>query len=442
MTTMPPIKSQPPGCCFIEIEAPKPKEDILPERIECYVLENISPKSCGPLTRDLNFVLPLRRPTSTSSSSSEPKNGVPPASPFVEDGCSDADASFPKVDHLKRIRRRPATAEEISFREQTKPVVQAEAEEQQPSNPKRSDDTNVVAVQDGNVTSSSTKHSNGGDEHHPQKRPKPNNNVEGNKSINNIPAAPKQSKKMKKRKQKNKQQNSTPWSLDILVGSVEEVNHSINNSKQQQPQESLLSILHKHNISPQSPNFIRRSLPGRPAHTKTELDEWNKTLWPTLFFEEKTDKFKEEKLALTSEEVATMIQGMKEAVKDAHVGQQQWMQWKKSKNASNDDKEMPQLFGVVVMNPDTGSIVSRSFEERQQQGIPESSTGTPSVDEQNASGERVNAQTPWSSFPDETNLLCTPVLLAIQGVSRKERLIAMGAGMGSDEFQSGQVNSC
>ena len=40
--------------------------------------------------------------------------------------------------------------------------------------------------------------------------------------------------------------------------------------------------------------------------------------------------------------------------------------------------------------------------------------------------------------PEKANPLCTSVILAIQGVSRKERSAASGKGMGSDDFKNGQ----
>ena len=48
----------------------------------------------------------------------------------------------------------------------------------------------------------------------------------------------------------------------------------------------------------------------------------------------------------------------------------------------------------------------------------------------------------WSFFPGEEDPLCTPVLLAIQGISRRERHVALGCGgMKSEEFRAGQVSS-
>ena len=72
------------------------------------------------------------------------------------------------------------------------------------------------------------------------------------------------------------------------------------------------------------------------------------------------------------------------------------------------------------MNPQTDSIVSRSSEERTLQAQQDKDH--------------------WSIFPDDINPLCTPTILAIQGISRIERQNALGHGMESKEFQRGQVS--
>ena len=84
------------------------------------------------------------------------------------------------------------------------------------------------------------------------------------------------------------------------------------------------------------------------------------------------------------------------------------------------------LCGAVVMNPVDGAIISRAADERRLQGI--------SHDETN------NEDALMSIFPDEVSPLCTSILLAIQGVSRRERHAALGCGMESEEFQKGRVS--
>eukprot|EP00585_Thalassiosira_rotula_P001613 CAMPEP_0196152576 /NCGR_PEP_ID=MMETSP0910-20130528/35706_1 /TAXON_ID=49265 /ORGANISM="Thalassiosira rotula, Strain GSO102" /LENGTH=365 /DNA_ID=CAMNT_0041416195 /DNA_START=81 /DNA_END=1178 /DNA_ORIENTATION=+ len=229
---------------------------------------------------------------------------------------------------------------------------------------------------------------------------------------------------------------------------------------------SLNSILEKYNLSSLSSNFARQSLPGRPARNKLELDAWNKSAWPTLFFEEKTAQHKEEQMALTQEEVEMMKLGMEGALKDAIVGQEQWKEWNGGGDGDNsgatagneegdtsvDGGILPPITGVVVMNPLDGSIISRASEERQMQGTMMSKKhGTNDcnsarlLDAQNnmtitqSTTTKVQSYSSWSSFPDEeANPLCTPTLLAIQGVSRRERKIALGCGIESEEFRGGQ----
>jgi hypothetical protein len=82
--------------CFIEIQ--QPKEIInAPDRIDCYVLVNIDPEYCGSLARELNAILPLR--------SKSPDGNT--------DELLGQQQRYPTTEHLKRIRRRPASVNEI-----------------------------------------------------------------------------------------------------------------------------------------------------------------------------------------------------------------------------------------------------------------------------------------------------------------------------------------
>jgi hypothetical protein len=54
----PPASSR--HCCFVEIVHPDPPLPTHPDRIDCFVVSDVDPKSCGMLARDLITVLPLR----------------------------------------------------------------------------------------------------------------------------------------------------------------------------------------------------------------------------------------------------------------------------------------------------------------------------------------------------------------------------------------------
>lgn len=383
---------------FIEIEN-EPTNDTapLPDWIECYVLVNIDPKCCGPLARELNALLPLRHidPSTTSSDS-------------LVVGTSDDTVSKPNTEHLKRIRRRPATDDEIKARELAE-----------------SNDTDTIrrSSNEGDVVTTS-------------------NDADTTNSTGELPKE--RAKKNKQRKTKSNS-NSKPWSLDMLVGSVEAVDewllqnpHSPGDRDGSNSSKTvgLVSVLAKYNLSIQSASFVRKFLPGRPAETKEELDEWNQSVWHTLFFEKKTSLFKEEEMALTEEETQLMIRGLNEAVKDAMHCRDQWTTWsQKSTNAcdGNSLDESPFVTGVVVMNPLTGSIVARAADERSLQGMK-------NTNNRDGRDEDTPADEVWDSFPDEVNPLCTSTILAIQGVSRSERHTASGYGMESKEFKTGQVS--
>lgn len=354
---------------FIEIESPDEAEEVLPEWIDCYIIENIDPTICGPLSKDLSSILPLRCHATTSGKSS------------AETHTSSA-TQFPKTDHLKRTRRRAATESEINLRAN---LNGARIHQRQQSS--SSSLTNEDVKSEDAITDTQPKGCN-----------------------------------TKKRKQKEKcNKNTIPWSLDVLVGSVQQVNDSLNNATTtlNVTSPSLLSILAKYGLSDQSPNFIHQALPGRPAKNKKERDEWNKSAWPTLFFEKKTTQFKQEEKALALDEIELMKTGMQEALADAMMGNEQWREWREQIEATSDTKFTSSISGAVVVNPQTGSIVSRASQERKLQGTDSDAKK-------------------WLSFPDYINPLSTAPVLAIQGVSRIERQVAVSNGMESDEFRGGQ----
>jgi hypothetical protein len=250
-------------------------------------------------------------------------------------------------------------------------------------------------------------------------------------------APKKRPKKHGKCNESKSKQNPRTWSLDMLVGSLEAVGDMINHNAVSSEKGAvtysttftLQSILAKYNMT--ADHLVLKSLPGRPAETKKELQQWNTDLWPTLFFEKKTDQFKEAELLLSNEDISLMMKGMQAAVQDAIAGQQQWKDYEsslicKDENRKLDSLSSSDISGVIVLDPQTGSIVSAAADERQLQAE--------TVATQEADSVCLN------SFPDNINPLCTSTILAIQGVSRIERGNAVGHGMESKEFQRGQVS--
>ena len=356
---------------FLEILQPKDVPS-LPERIDCYILINIDPKCCGALARDLNYMLPLRRGADQSSENQ-----------FSSDSLV-KQQQIPITEHLKRIRRRPAMANEIEALVNQTAIADMQT-----------DQTDLGCYpRDEKSTESPSKEA-------PKKRAK-----RGSTSSNDSEGAVR------------------TWSLDMLVGSVAAVDNLQSQNaqqgasvadKQNTKTNSLESILTKHNFT--VTDLVRIPLPGRPAKTKEELHQWNNDLWPTIFFEKQTDQFKEDELKLSDEERMMMVHGMSAAVKDALMARVQWSLCFTSPKSAEEKSFGYGVAGVVVMDPESGLIVSRASSERQLQA------------------GNVGAQ---SNFPDRNNPMCTSTILAIQGVSRKERGNAIGHGMESNEFQRGQ----
>jgi tRNA-specific adenosine deaminase 3 len=136
-------------------------------------------------------------------------------------------------------------------------------------------------------------------------------------------------------------------------------------------------LVETYNLEPQ-----RTLVPGRPAESKQELEGFNQ-IWPTIYFHKNTQEHRAQELMLSEDELNAMVRGMEHAVEDG---------------------------AAVIVNPAAdGVVVSKSQDELVHQG----------------EASRVNP-------------LCSPVLLAIQGVSRAERMAALCHGMDSDTFRTGQ----
>lgn len=142
----------------------------------------------------------------------------------------------------------------------------------------------------------------------------------------------------------------------------------------------------------QSPSLIQKygpveevTIPGRPPKSNEEWKEMNQ-IWPTSFLPLNTEEHKEEILALQPDEIQQMSDIMKREV------------W-------NAEKKV-----VVVVNPSNGSVVSSSDQE-----------------------EALQASVDTAIY---NNPLATPIIFALQGVSRLERHAS--TTLSNEEFTKGQ----
>jgi hypothetical protein len=176
-----------------------------------------------------------------------------------------------------------------------------------------------------------------------------------------------------------------------------------------------LVIEHEHRWSflekKYSLHLEKRWLPGRPAESEEEREEFNKE-WPTIYFHKKSLQHQQQELELTDAEIAAMREGMQHAIDDA-------IRARESCRPSSSVSSIRRVSGAVIACPTSGCVVARANDERRMQQQ-SNTAGMPNVRNNN------------------NNPLCTSTLLAIQGVSRKERASAVGHGMNSDAFQKGQ----
>mmetsp|Transcript_13348 Transcript_13348/g.19089 ORF Transcript_13348/g.19089 Transcript_13348/m.19089 type:complete len:532 (-) Transcript_13348:381-1976(-) len=263
-------------------------------------------------------------------------------------------------------------------------------------------------------------------------------------------------KRSRKRSHNGISKIKMPKRIEILIGSVAHIDFILSHNTITSsttvtetphkdnivaPKENLMRIISTYNLK-----MTKQYVPGRYAKSRDELNYWKKNMittnsfhphcnhelviqpsgmkckrWPTVFRDEHTESYKSEQLKLTDEEIKCMKVGMEHAIMDA----KRWSEVIICKNT-----ESPS--GVVIMDPKSQVIVSRSFDESL---IQEKSFEAPTEINQVNNLTRHHYKQPYLT---NINPLSTTVILAIQGVSRRERNVAMGAGIDSDSFKNGQ----
>lgn len=295
--------------------------DLLPDQVEAYIFNNVPPKQCGKLLKDLGYILPLIKSDNKEMTA-------------VDEFTGEKRYKWALLGHLRRVRR-------------------------------------VKKCVDNGVVTSPPK-----------------------------------------KKQKGKGDSSIE--LQVLVGSVEHVDALFTEpSVDPDTRDKLQNVMNTNELK-----LEKRMLPGRPAKSQEELQEWNNRYdghgwWPTLFFEKQSNEFKEKEMEISIHEEYSIFKTYLQA-------------------AIQDAKQYHSLFkqnvyrgcGAVVVDPESNRIVSISFDE----------FIAKVQEEVNRTGKSIE----YVQNLILGNPLNTPVMLAIQGVSRIERNAASGLGMDSDLFQNGQ----
>ena len=197
--------------------------------------------------------------------------------------------------------------------------------------------------------------------------------------------------------------------LEVLIGSVVQVDDILQKEVNNESRNRLEKLFNTYSLQP-----IKRFLPGRCAKNQKELHSWNNKddgngWWPSLFFEEQTDEFKQRMLHIDTSQEQMMLKGMYACLDDA------------KKYRDDNDERLDQFDGAVVMCPTSGTIVSTSYTEFK-------TKISHDAEEEIEKQKSLLLENPLNSS----------VLLAIQGVSRIERDAAMGNGILSSTFKHGQ----
>ena len=469
----------------------------LPDTVETYV-SSVDPKLCGKLLKELGYVLPLpKRPqppqqqsitfdvnTVSGGDTQDGKGNI--GTEKEEEDDESSDFVWPSLGHLRRVRRIIIKPTDINCDD-----IPVSTEVATENGDKRKECHDCDAAETDQTRS---------------KKEEEEKEKEGGEP----------SKKRKKRKQKR--QLSHPGSskpavqLEVLLGSIAHVdsilglnflehgtaiqigNGSMDTSTENQSHSSqvapalgkmttkqnLQRILAQYNL-----HLQKRILPGRPARSQKELDEWNGTFpknsadkhcksedqsildtyqpernhndksggwWPTIYYPKQTQEYKRQSMALTGEEVRDMEWGMKEAFLDAKSSycdkmeylrkSSRWMEQQRNEGGKQTTVPIQEelVAGAVVICPVTKTVVSMSCQERRMQ-LSNWMRRKEDDSENDSTNHKENNDRGGEGFAflDNMNPLCTPILLAIQGVSRKERKAATGYGMDSELFQTGQV---
>lgn len=213
-----------------------------------------------------------------------------------------------------------------------------------------------------------------------------------------------QDEQQHRKKQKIKNVDENIYELEVVLGEVSRV--------EALPTSELNCLVSKYNLV-----FERRTLPGRtPVQSETKATKQNPEEWPLI---RQHRKNKIVNAPLLEEEVELMIFGMKESIRDAYVYKNQLHDNNFCDGINNNAQHnrSTKISGAVVMCSKTKRIISCASDERTKQ---------------------------WQLLQNDYHLmldnpLATPIILAIQGVSRIERQNACAEGsITGDTFRNGQ----
>ena len=210
-------------------------------------------------------------------------------------------------------------------------------------------------------------------------------------------------KKTNKRKKNNVSGNVE---LQILIGSVSHIDFILegNNEHNLLVRAKLYELISSNKL-----NLQKIKLPGRPAQSQSELDDWKLNWWPSLYFEKQSVEYKKKDNALSIEdEWGFMKSSLIDAINDG------------KKYVEEGDLDVWEGCGAVAVDPNSQKVVSRSYDEWR--------TKIEKSDGNNEFLKNILLENP----------LNTPVMFCIQGVSRVEREAAMGKTMDSEAFKKGQ----
>jgi tRNA(Arg) A34 adenosine deaminase TadA len=195
-------------------------------------------------------------------------------------------------------------------------------------------------------------------------------------------------KKSTSNKETNESSNKRPkLLLQILLGSRKYLEEHCNDGTDSCSTHNASSGSKIHRLIEKYGPLNSVMLPGRPPRSNDEWKDWNNTIWPIQFFPLKTEEYQRRRAFPSPEELSSMTRRIEESITKSIV---------------------------MAVDPTNDTIVSICRMEREQQ------------QQQQQTLHELSSSSQYQRLTLDNNPLATPILLAIQGVSRKERQALFG----------------
>jgi len=392
---------------------------VVPKYVDAYAIEmgQELARLCGPLLKRLSRELPLKSGGGGDGNDSRDDGGAATTGSDRADGNA-TDAAWIDLSHLKRVKRTRIEAAATATTTRSGTTTGAAADGDDGGGKVSSKTTSTAAAatlgggdhEDDASASATTTGNNGGRKR--QRREDDSADAAAASSSSGTKASTANATAAAANSANSN--SSCNMRLEVLLGEVGAVRRKycqtpLPAATAESASDRLVEALRL----PAGANVRVVKVPRRPPESQREWREFH-SAWPTSYFPQRTLEYRMHELRLSEREIRQMRLGVRAALADAADAAEAATETEAvSQQHPEPSSSAAGVEGTVILAPDTGQVVSRSNEER----VLQQQLQHPS---------------------DAWNPLETSVILAIQGVSRREREVALRQGMQSAEFQAGQ----